>query len=235
MLAALVLHALLVAGAAANLRDTAMDRDSDSPVDAVPVDQEPKHKLVFRNDYVEVLHVTIPGGQSTRFHTHSHDGAAVRLSDATISTDVPGKGPTAAQHVRPGDVSVAAYAARPLTHRVNNVGRTAFEVIDLEFLKRPDGPAAQAIAAPVAENETARIYRWALPPGASSPQHVHERPYLIIAATPMQLRMAAPDGATIEHAVQAGDFHWIDGTVNVTHTLTNPGPEPGIIVEVELK
>ncbi len=200
---------------------------------AVPVDQEPKHKVVLKNDYLEVLHVTIPAGESTQLHTHSHDGAAIRLSEAMVSSDVPGKGPTPAGRSEPGDVSATAYAKAPLTHRVNNVGSTAFEVLDLEFLKRPDGPATPPIAAPAAENDAARLYRWSLAAGASTPQHTHERPYLIVAATPMQLRMTGPDGRAMEHPVKAGDFHWIDA--RVTHVLTNAGTEPGVIVEVELK
>jgi len=59
---------------------------TDVPDTAVPVNQEPFHKLVLKNDYVEALHVTIPPARSTRWHTHSHDGVAVRLTDATVST-----------------------------------------------------------------------------------------------------------------------------------------------------
>jgi hypothetical protein len=81
-----------------------------------------------------------------------------------------------------------------MTHRVNDLGATPFEVIDIEFL---------------------------------------ERPYLIIAATPMQLSMKSPDGASMDHPIRAGDFHWIDR--KVTHVLTNSGTEAGVIVEVELK
>ncbi len=204
-----------------------------APPAAVPVDQEPLHRLVLRNDYVIALHVTIAAGESTLLHTHSHDGAAIRLTEATVGSDVPGKGRTEPQRVRPGDVTVAAYARQPLTHRVNNLGPTTFEVVDLEFLKRPDGPATAAIAPPAAENETARLYRWSLAPGESTKEHTHERPYVIVAATPMLLSMKAPGGASMEHPVKAGDVHWVDA--RVTHVLTNRGSEPGILVEVELK
>lgn len=200
---------------------------------AVPVDKEPLHKPVLRNDYVVALHVTIAPGQSTALHTHAHDGAAIRLTEATVGTEVAAKGKTPPQHVRPGDVSLAAYASEPLTHRVENLGPTTFEVIDLEFLKRPDGPQAAAVAPPAAENDTARIYRWTLAPGASTPSHTHERPYVIVAATPMSLLMTAPDGRSMEHPVKAGDVQWVN--TKVTHSLTNHGKEAGVIVEVELK
>jgi quercetin dioxygenase-like cupin family protein len=157
----------------------------------------------------------------------------VRLTEATVSSEQSGKPSTKPRPAHPGDVSVTAYARQPLTHRVNNVGETTFEVIDVEILKRPPGPPAEPIAPPAAENESARVYRWPLAPGASTPQHTHERPYLIIAATPMQLSMRSPDGASMEHRVQAGDLHWVDH--RVTHALGNRGTEPGILVEVELK
>ncbi len=80
MPSALVLASLLAAPLAA------------SPETPVPVDQEPRHRRVLRNDYVEVMRVTLPPGESTLLHTHSHDGAAVRLAPATITMDVPGEG-----------------------------------------------------------------------------------------------------------------------------------------------
>jgi quercetin dioxygenase-like cupin family protein len=200
---------------------------------AVPVDKEPLHKLVLQNDYLTVLHVTIPAGQSTQVHTHSHDGVAVRLTEGTISLEVPGEASNGPLRTYVGETTAPAYAERPMTHRVSNLGTTPFEVIDIELLKRPDGPATAPIAPPAAENPSARAYRWALAPGASTPQHTHDRPYLIIAATPMQLSMKSPDGASMDHPIKAGDFHWVDS--KVTHVLSNSGTEAGVIVEVELK
>ncbi len=200
---------------------------------SVPANEEPMHKVVLKNEYVEVMRVSIPPGQSTLWHTHSHQGVAIQLTEAQIRIDSSGSASSGIQDKHPGDVSVQPYSNAPFTHRVNNVGKTAFEVIDIEFLKRPAGVEAKAIAAPVAENESARVYRWELAPGVSSPQHTHERPYLIIAATTVDLRMTAPDGTSLRHVVQPGDFHWVDS--KVTHNLINDGKTPGIIVEVELK
>jgi len=200
---------------------------------AVPVDQEPHHEVVLKNDYVEVMRVRLPPGQRQALHTHSHDGVAIRLSESTVSVDVPGQDSNGPLATHPGDVSVQAYAEHPFTHRVNNVGASLFEVVDIELLKRPDGPASEPIAAPAAENASVRTYRWSLAPGGSTPEHTHRRPYLIVAATPMQLVMRAPDGAAREHPVVAGDFHWIESTV--THVLTNNGQQAGVLVEVELE
>ena len=47
--------------------------------------------------------------------------------------------------------------------------------------------------------------------------HTHERPYLFVAATPMHLKMTAPDGRSLLEEVKPGDFHWDDA--KVTHAL----------------
>lgn len=199
----------------------------------VSSDQEPLHKEALRNSYMLVLHVMIPPGKSTEFHTHSRDSVAVHLSDAQIKIQEPEKEARGPNILHPGDVSANDYATHPYTHKVINAGDTVFDVFDIEALKRPDGPQKKPIGPVAAENASMRVYRYELAPGASSPQHTHERPYMIVAATPMELKMTAPDGQASAHPVKAGDLHWVDQ--KVTHTLTNQGSEKGVIVEVELK
>jgi len=199
---------------------------------SVPVDQEPMHKVVLKNEHVEVLHVSVPPGLSTLFHTHSRDAAVLDLSETQIRIDVPGNASEVRQN-HPGDVSAPGYANTPLTHRVNNISQVLFEALDVEFVKRPDGVTTKAFEIPAAENGSMRVYKWNLAPAAASPQHTHERPYLIIAATTVDLRMASPDGNAVKHIMQPGDFHWVDS--KVTHTLINGGESHVVIVEVELK
>jgi quercetin dioxygenase-like cupin family protein len=214
----------LIAGVSA----TAFAQDT-----AVPVEQETRHRTVLKNDYVQVFRVTLAPGESTGTHIHAHDDVAVRLSDATVTSDTPGEPAGAPQAANAGFVSSRANDRKPLTHRVRNVGKTPFDVLDVQILKRPDGPPAPPIAAPAAENPQMRAYRYELAPGAASAPHTHARPYLLVAATDMNLRMTSPDGAAMTHPVKAGDIHWVDAAV--THTLVNDGREPGVLVEIELK
>ncbi|HTY63934.1 MAG TPA: hypothetical protein VMG30_16930 [Acidobacteriota bacterium] len=199
----------------------------------IPVDLEPAHKVVFRNEFVEVIRAALPPGESTLLHSHARARVAVNLSEATVKEDVPGKKTAQILSVIAGSVSLQDYDKRPFTHRMTNVGKAIFEALDIELLSRPEGPATEPIAVPAAENKAFRVYKWELIPGASTPEHAHSRPYLIIAASPMQLSMTSPDGATMEHPVKAGDFHWI--AEKVTHTLTNKGKEAGTLIEVELR
>ncbi len=200
---------------------------------ALPSDQDPKHRTVFRNDYLLVLHVFLKPGESTGFHTHARDAIAVEMTEARISTQEPTTQPSGPKQVYPGNLLANDYASQSFTHKVINDGKTNFEVLDIELLKRPDGPATMAVAPVAAENAGMRAYRWELEPGSSSVQHTHERPYMMVAATPMQFKLASPDGQELVLPVKAGDMRWVDR--KVTHTLTNNGAKKGIIIEIELK
>lgn len=199
----------------------------------MPVDQEPHHAVVLKNDSVIVMHVVIPEGESTLYHIHAHDRAAVDLTTSKIAQQNLHEREGPSTPTKPGGVSAPTLGEAPTIHRVHNLGPGTFEVLDVEFLQRPQSPSTEAAAPVAVENPSARIYKWVLAPGANSPMHTHTRPYLIIAATPMPLKMTAPDGQSFAHEVQAGDFHWVDG--KVTHSLTNEGTSAGQIVEIELK
>lgn len=210
----------------------AAQNNSNEPA-PIPVEQEPHHTVVLKNDSVIVMHVVIPEGASTFYHIHAHDRAAVDLTSANISQQNLHEPEGPQNLTKPGDVSAPILGAAPTIHRLHNYGPGTFEVLDVEFLERPQNPSSDA-AAPVAlENPSARMYKWVLAPGATSPMHTHTRPYLIIAVTPMPLKMTAPDGQSFSHEVKPGDFHWID--TKVTHSLTNEGNAEGQIVEMELK
>lgn len=199
----------------------------------VPVEQEPMHHVVLRNDSIIVMRVVIPPGERTQYHVHPRDRAAIDLSNSSITQQNLDEAEGPVGQAKPGDFSVNTRPAAPAVHRVHNTGSTTFEVVDIEFLQRPQKPS-EDVAGPVAgENPSARIYKWVLAPGESSAMHTHSRPYLIVSATPLQLKMTGPDGKSMSHEVKAGEFHWVD--TKVTHSLANEGKEAGQIIEIELK
>jgi quercetin dioxygenase-like cupin family protein len=204
-----------------------------APDGPVPVEEEPNHKTIFKNAYVQAFRVTLDPGKATLVHVHAKDDVQVRLSTATIQSESPGQPAKSPESTAPGVVSARDNEAKPLTHRVKNVGSTVFDVLDVQAMARPEGPEAPAIAKPDAENARMRVYRYALGPGEATPQHAHARPYLVVAATEVKLKMTAPDGRSMEHPVKAGDLRWVDAAV--THTLVNAGDEKAVLVEIELK
>ena len=199
----------------------------------VPVAQEPYHHVRLENEDIVVIHAVLSPGERTAYHIHSCDRAGVQLSINTTTSQRFGETEGAPNSVSPGDVFSDTCTDNPLTHRVHNVGSTTMDVIDVELLHRPEHPST-SVAGPVAvENPSVRVYKWDIAPGTATPMHTHTRPYLIVAVTPMQLKMTAPDGQSRSEQVKIGDFHWVP--VPVTHALANDGPSEGQIVEFELK
>ncbi len=198
----------------------------------VAVEDEPHHHLVLKNDSVMVVRVTLLPGESTLFHTHLYDRVTVDLTDTIITRQRPGNPEVVTEATKPGDVAALEWNG-PFTHLVHNAGNATFEALDVELLHRPAKAVGPASGKVEAENPSARVYKWTLAPGATSAMHTHERPYLIISATPLMLKMTDPEGKSFTHEVKAGDAHWVDA--KVTHSLANEGTASGTIVEIELK
>ena len=71
---------------ALSLVSSAISQQAPAPV---PVEQEPHHHVVLKNDSVLVAHVVIPAGEATLYHTHSHDRAAIHLTNNMVSFQQP--------------------------------------------------------------------------------------------------------------------------------------------------
>ena len=199
----------------------------------VLVENEPLHHVVLKNELITVLHLTLPPGERTLYHTHSHDRVAVNLSSTSITQQTLGENEGAPSAAEPGNISVYTLVGSSFTHRVHNMGSAPFDVIDVELLARPVTPSPSVAAAIAGENPSARVYNWVLAPGAVSAMHTHVRPYLIVSTKGFMLNMTSPDGQSSAHEVKAGDFHWVN--TKVTHSLANVGSTEGQIVEIELK
>jgi len=199
----------------------------------VPVEQEPNHHLLLKNENVLLLRVTLQPGDRSLYHVHSVDDVAVWIGNTSATQQLLNLPESSPVEQKPGNISLRTLHETPFTHRVHNVGPGLFDVLDVELLQRPERPSP-AVAGPVAgENPSARVYKWTLAPGGVTPLHTHERPYLIVAVTGFPLKMTAPDGQSNTHEVKPGDFHWV--STKITHSLANAGNEQGQIVEIELK
>ena len=199
----------------------------------VPVDEEPHHHLLLKNDQLLVMRVTLQPGERSLYHVHSVDDVAVWLGHSSAAQQLPNEPEGAPAEQKPGNISLRTLHETPFTHRVHNLGPGLFDVLDVELLQRPEHPSTGAAGPVAGENPSARVYKWTLAPGGATPMHTHQRPYLIVAATGFQLKMTAPDGQSATHEIKPGDFHWI--TTKVTHTLANAGNGEGQIIEIELK
>jgi quercetin dioxygenase-like cupin family protein len=188
----------------------------------VPVANEPRHHLKFKNEYVRVFDVVVPPGDATLFHVHSNDYAFVSIGDATLKAEVMGG--------QPGDLILkngeARFTKGPITHRVTNVASAPFRNITIEILKSP-GPVGFSTldTSPghsiVLENDRVRIERLILEPGQSTKTHTHNLSALSVFLTTSKVRIESPGAKpeTIEY--KPGDFRW--RAAPVTHSIKNIG------------
>ncbi len=203
---------------------------------AVPVEQEPAHRLVLQNEDIRVFEVWLAPGEDSLWHVHRHDGISVRLADATVE-DQPLDGPAETFQLRRGAV---AYGATPSarSHRVRNVGATAFHNMYIELLADHDAgkdrPAVAASPRPAEfENDRVRALRRILAPGESTAMHTHASSGVAVPVTAGRLEISYPDRAARIRDVKTGTVQWIDpGT---SHSLRNVGDAPIEIVDIELK
>jgi len=109
--------------------------NSGSTASAVPVlaHLEPHHYLRYENQIIRVLEVRIRPGESSVFHTHTHDDLYLTLSDAVARAQMQGGNWGSDTAFKSGEASSDDASKHPLTHRLENVGRTEFHTLDIEF------------------------------------------------------------------------------------------------------
>jgi quercetin dioxygenase-like cupin family protein len=143
----------------------------------VPVDQEPQHHPVFRNETLAVIDVRFPPGYTSLFHRHSNDNVSVRIATAPTRTDTL-TDMTAPPQTAPVGRLVFNSATPPYVHRVANLGDTEVHIVDIEVLartrtRRADVADDLAGHEVVVDNDRVRLSRVVLTPGTVLPGHRH--------------------------------------------------------------
>src|SRR5258708_13313996 len=107
----------------------------------VPVESEPLHKVVFKNDVVTVMHLILPPGERTQYHTHTHDRIAVTLSATSTTNQKWNEAEGSAASTKAGDIGALTLAEASYTHRVHNVASVSFHFLDIQPPFRPATPS----------------------------------------------------------------------------------------------
>jgi quercetin dioxygenase-like cupin family protein len=107
---------------------------SPNSAEPVPVNREPYHHVVLENQYVRVVDVNIPPGQTTLFHTHESDNFSVRISGGLTQAQMQGKDWNPPKQNERGSVNFSGGSTKPYTHRIKNLGPDTYHVIDVEIL-----------------------------------------------------------------------------------------------------
>jgi beta-alanine degradation protein BauB len=91
---------------------------------------------------------------------------------------------------------------------------------------------AQAEATVLIDNETVRVTRWRLPPGAAVGFHRHDFDYVVVPLTTARLELLDANGQASYAALETGVPYF--RTAGVEHDVRNPDDVELAFVEVEL-
>ena len=138
---------------------------------AVPVDQEPRHRLAFTSDFVRVIDAVFPGFYVSQNHTHAADHVTVVI--------VAGRDDPQGQ----ARVGFAGFARGGYTHVVTNPAPAPMRFIDVELRAADRGvgddePLAGHVV--VLNNGKVRITRVKLAAGQSVTEHRHVNGYMSV-------------------------------------------------------
>jgi len=205
----------------------------------VPVEQEPRHRIVFENKNVRIYDALIPPGDLTLFHTHSFDNVTVCVSGGNATNEFLGKPPIQIAPIT-GAVSFSKATNAPYTHRLGNVGTTPLRFVVPEVLAPPSasrGVPAALDTVPghkwVLENDLVKVYRVFIDPKQSTGVRSRTLPWLRISLSQstISVQELGKNPETLE--TKPGDYRWHEGAT--TQSLENIGSTSYEGIEIELK
>ena len=214
----------------------------------VPVTEEPRHKVTFQNGQLRIFNVSIPAGDTSLDHRHDFDIATVAMSSgANTRQQVSGGSwgePRAPRSL--GDPSITEYTGKPQSHRVENVGKTAYQLFAVENLRKSgwsSAPAATSLATKMmTESRAFRIYDVRLAPRQTSQtSHTHAVPTIavLVSGTVMSdgpethAKANAPAPVGLKQLTAPGQ--WILVPAGDTHHVVRLGTGDARVIEIEVR
>ena len=206
-------------------------------VKVVPVYEEPRHRLVFANEDMMIINVSVPPGDTTLYHTHSHPTAyvvftAARVRLQTLGEDWVELDPE--QAPKAGDIIYREdYLKTPLTHRAENLDEIPFQVLGVINRGRGNksSPESRVDNAPEPESPWFRVYRFDLAGGRGTDVHHHAHPVVVVQVNDGKSVVIENDWPTAEKTV-GGTWSWHRG--GIEHSLVNSGEAEVELIEIEV-
>jgi hypothetical protein len=212
----------------------------------VPLIEEPRHRVTFENAQIRIFDVNIPPGDTSLDHRHDRDIVTVSMTGGT-ETRIQNTGqPWTTRAPRPlGDATVAEYADKPGSHKVENTGKSAYQLFAVENLKASGWtttPAATGLATKLTtEARSFRIYDVRLTQQTAQTSHTHAVPTVavLIAGKVMSdgpdthAKANAPAAVGLKQLDQPGQ--WVLIPQGDTHHVVRLGMVDARVLEIEIR
>ena len=213
----------------------------------VPVHEEPHHRVAFANADLRILAVNLPPGQTSLDHRHEFDVATVSLSNGTSTREQePGKPWGATRPSRAlGDGSITEHAGTPGVHKVENTGKTPYQLFAVENLRKSGWSATPAVTGLATtlgrESRAFRLYDVQLARERSQTSHTHARPTIAVLISgkvlsdgpDAQAKALAPAPVGLKQLTQPGE--WLMIPAGDTHHIVRIGVGDARLVEIEVR
>lgn len=198
----------------------------------VPIDEEPRHRLMFENPHVRYFDVELEPGYLSRWHSHMHDGVFINLAASQTSAQDYGAEAVSRPPRAVGETYFINYTRKPKAHRVSNTGSTPYRVVDTEIVRGCGGyvPVAGSDAEVLVDNDRVRVTRLLLAPGQSA--ILHPPCGMLVAVNEGQVRWRTAGGDALLD-LKPANFHWRQSAGQIE--ITNLGRAAVHAVDVLVK
>jgi len=211
----------------------------------VPLSKDPSHHVTFENAQFRILDVNITPGQMSMDHLHELDIATVSMSNSDSRIQVKGQAWGDARKRTLGESNVTEYSGKPLSHRIENIGKTPFQLFAIENLRKSGwstAPPSSGLATTMAkEGRAFRTYDVRLALATAQTSHTHPVPTIAILVSgkvmsdgpDKQAKANAPAAVGLKQLDQPGQ--WVLIPAGDTHHLVRLGTNDARIVEIEVR
>jgi hypothetical protein len=200
----------------------------------VPVRLEPRHKVALENEWVRLLDVRLPPGDTSLFHIHEIPSFFIPLSTTAVGIEVKGQLPAESKFTL-GANWFNGFEKGPLIHKVWNSDTNTLHIIDLEVLSTKKSPLPATVQLPDAkidfENEKLRAYKVEVSSGKQVTLPNLSTPMILISlsGTPLQIENASKKNTELD----AGGFQWLEA--GHRFTINSKETTPSTVILILLK
>lgn len=205
----------------------------ESPI-AVPIYEEPRHRLVFDKAPVKIVNVNIPPDDISRYHFHEDPTLYVAINGALMRSQDLGNAwgePDPNARHGTGSLVFRNYRIAPQSHRVENLDKVSFRLIGI--VHRGKGmPVTETDNEAVIDNDWFLGRNFSLAPGEETCEHLHDKPVVVVQVSDGNTTVVE-QGLSIAEKTVIGNWSWHDA--GTRHVLKNIGTSEAELVEIEIK
>jgi hypothetical protein len=186
----------------------------------VPVRDEPRHHNVFENEFVRILDVNIPPGDTTQFHLHQTPSVFTFLTTSATGSELQSR--AVAETTSLARTVQYDSLVKPRVHRVWNKDMNWFHVLDIELVAAKPSAHPATLKEPglalLFDKPLVNGYRWKILSPGKLDLPSAKNGYLLISFDDAHLSCKIK-GVIDFRKMKAGHYVWIEGESGAAITV----------------